>query len=325
MKTSAVFQLLTYVIGEEEAQDVMANTYVGERLLDIPARGSVERAAVAQTFALALWHDLLRRTPSARRYAYEFKPATEKLELDHLAVHTVRFADNTINHSGPDVVRQLLGAMGFAIVDSSVGQLNRDSVRVYRHQEFDDQIPRIIVKEHSMGALSASLEKRAIETFSLARDPMPAQLTRQMKTLESTGSLPFHDAADIVLKGTRFLDRHHDLPRLDDHEALEKASADIAWMSTEGQACAYAAIRVTDPAILSKLLTDSGFEIDEGTKSLLSDAQDGFSLKPDGVSRRFRGPASSFVEKEVPGSSCRFVKGEILDQSLLASEDSTGR
>ena len=308
MKASAVFQLLTYVVGEEDAIDVMAHVAVDGALLDKPVRGLADRATIAQTLALVLFHDLLRRVPAAKRYVHEFKPMHEKLVLDHGAVRTVKLQGMGALPCGEAAVTRLLKPLGYAFAAEYPLPALRMTGRSYRHMDFPEQIPQFFVSEILPELFSAPFQTAVANTFASSHDPVSEKLQSQLDALESRGVLEFHDAADVVLRVARCFDRQHELPKFEDYTSLLDESAEMGWIATEGNTFNHITVRVNDVTALHASLVEAGYAIKPEVEISSSGNVLQTALLADSVSRRLKGATSSYIEHTVPGSFCEFIQ-----------------
>ncbi|ALL68404.1 Protein of unknown function (DUF1338) [Paraburkholderia caribensis MBA4] len=308
MKTSAVYRLLAYVLGNEEADEVFRHVMVDNALLGASFRGKVGRAAIAQALSLSLFHDLIRRVPSARRYVYEARTPREKLVLDHGSVRTVNLEGMGALPAGHRAIHRLIVPLGYEIADEYPMPWIHMVGRSYRHIDHPETIPQFFVSEISTSRFPDDVQHRITETFSESRDPLTPKLVSHLAKLEACGSLSFRDAADVVLRVARCFDRQHDLPKIDDYDAMRGHSSELAWISTEGNTFNHITIRVNDLADLHEHLRAEGFAVKDGIEVSASGTVLQTALRADSVSRRFRGPASSFVERVVPGSFCEFIE-----------------
>src|ERR1700744_991836 len=147
MKSSAVHELLTYVIGDKEADEIAEHVHVSPTILEQTARGRGDRAVIAQALSLALFNDVLHRVPSARRYLFEFKQSGEKVILDHVAVTTVKLEGMGNLQSGDRAIRRLLEPFGYVVAEEFDLEDSKSRAHAYRQADFPADIPQFLVTE----------------------------------------------------------------------------------------------------------------------------------------------------------------------------------
>ncbi len=308
MKSSALYQLLAYVIGENEAESVVSKVFVDDRILQRPLRGNVDRATIAQGLCLNLFFDLLRRVPSARQYVNEFVEAEQKIVFDHGAVRTVRLDGMGGLPSGNEAILRLLRPLGFVQRDIYPLPALRMVGHSYAHSEFPETMPQFFISEISLDSFSDRFKETAARVFATSRDPLTPELRLALETLEAKGSLPFHDAANVVLFGTRCFDRQHELPSEEDYLALGAESVEMAWISSEGNAFNHATDRVSDLTTLHVRLRDAGYRIKPDIEVSKNGRVRQTALLADPVTRRFKDANGGPRDLRVPGSFYEFIE-----------------
>ncbi|MGZ9709687.1 2-oxoadipate dioxygenase/decarboxylase family protein [Glaciimonas sp. GNP009] len=327
MESSAVFQLLSYIIDEGDAKDVLNHVYVIPTLTNRPALGTVDRASIAQTLALVLFHDLLRRVPAAKRYVYEFKSEDTKIVLDHGAARTVLIDGIDGFPSGEAALTRLLIPLGYQLNGEYPLPRLKMMGRSYAHQDFPEDIPQFFISEIFTDQLSDECQQAVYRTIATSRDPVTSALQGTLDRLERDMSLPFHDAANVVLGIAACFGRQHELPCIEDYRTIVAESAEMGWITTEGNAFNHATARVGNLYELHASLKAAGFSIKPEVEVSKNGRVRQTAFLADSVSRRFKGAVSSFEQIDVPGSFYEFIERDQIvhgdgDEKLDLSFDS---
>lgn len=303
---SALASLLGYVIGDDDAQRLIATVRVAPALASRPVGNWVDRATVAQGLVLVLVADLLRRVPAARTYVDGL--ADEPLYFDHAVVHTVGQAGDAAPHASGGSIERILRALGFAAPSQAEGAAAAGLCRcvTFVQQDAPDLVPRIVLEQIDASAFGAEFHATAHRVFGAARDPLSPELAQLLQRMEAQGRLDFHDATDLVLRAARCFDRQHVLPHVADYEVLLQSSSAAAWVATEGQAFHHLTRSVPGLPDLQALAV-AGFEV----RQTREPGHDG-RARPMAVigtqfSRRLKGPRGREIERTVPGSFLQLV------------------
>ncbi len=289
---------------------------------DGAARTHVSRAELALALAGLLFDDVQRRVPMARAYVEDAVHAGHVLTFDHGALRTVA-TDCGALPSGASAFARFLEPLGFRQVGTY--DLMRLGMTGYAwcHEDLPEAIPQYFVSELHPERFSAEFQAATARVVGASRDPLSQGAQERLATLASTGMLPFADAAGLLHELVACFDRHHDEPTERDYETLLSESAEMAWISTEGNAFNHATDRVADV-----------FAVAESQKALGRPMKDVVEVSANGnvmqtafraarTERLFRSEAGHMVVREVPGSFHEFITRKRLgDGSLDLTFDS---
>src|SRR5207237_4766410 len=123
--------------------------------------------------------------------------------------------------------------------------------------------------------------------------------------------LPMADAARLVPKLAACFDRHHAEPALADYELLLKESAEMAWISTEGNAFNHATDRVADVRAVADAQRGLGRPIKDSVEVSRSGRVLQTAFKADPVERGFVGGDGIVVKRTVPAWSYWCITGDV--------------
>ncbi|WP_020207190.1 2-oxoadipate dioxygenase/decarboxylase family protein, partial [Cupriavidus sp. WS] len=123
---------------------------------------------------------------------------------------------------------------------------------------------------------------------------------------------PLADAARLVPQLAACFERHHAAPALADYELLLKESAEMAWISTEGNAFNHATDRVADVRAVADAQRGLGRPIKDTVEVSRSGRVLQTAFKADPVERGFVGADGAIVKRTVPGSFYEFITRDFV-------------
>ncbi|EGF31301.1 hypothetical protein IMCC9480_76 [Oxalobacteraceae bacterium IMCC9480] len=311
---SNLANLVEKVIGADGA----ARVY---RLLTIPAVfaswecGQVSRKEMAQALNMVLFHDLLQRVPSGRRYTEEVAARGDKVWHDHGALRTVRWLGNGALPPGESAFTRLLEPLGYRL--NGVFPLGRIGMtgRSYVQQDCPDQIAQFFVSELHPEKFSVPFQDAVTRVVSTSRDPLSPKAHWLLHELGRDNRLSVTDAISLLAELQGCFACQHAPPALADYELLRAESAEMAWIATEGNTFNHVTDRVADVtqvALQQKVLK-------RPMKETVEVSQSGrirqTAFLADSVVRRFVAADGTLVERDVPGSFYEFISRDCIDGS----------
>ncbi|GAB2916445.1 DUF1338 domain-containing protein [Paraburkholderia jirisanensis] len=301
-----VQQLLETSIGRDKAGHLAS-------ILNFPAvllqyePGCVTRAELAQAMNMALFDDLLDRSPSGRAYTKEAIASGGKVFFDHGALRTVRWERNGALPPGEAAFTRILLPLGFRLN----GRYPLDKLgmtgRAYLHEDAPDEIAQFFVSELHPERFSAEFQATVTKVVGSSRDPLTPLAQAQLLDLQRDGFLPVDIAKALLPVLLACFARQHDVPSVTDYEALRHVSAEMAWIATEGNAFNHATDRVADVFALSAAEKAKGRPIKPEVERSRSGRVFQTAYHADMVEREFIGAAGAIVVRNVPGSFYEFI------------------
>src|SRR5690606_28859548 len=158
----------------------------------------------------------------------------QKIVFDHGAVRTVKLEGMGSLPAGEEAILRLLRPLGFVMQNTYPLPALRMVGRSYAHSEFPETMPQFFISEILLESFSDRFKQAATGAFAPSRYPMMPTLRQAFEPQDTKGALPFHDAATVVLFGTRCFNRQHEIPTEEDYRVLSAESVEMAWISTEG-------------------------------------------------------------------------------------------
>ncbi|WP_017776507.1 DUF1338 domain-containing protein [Paraburkholderia kururiensis] len=306
MRNSNVERLLEKLLGPEKTGRLFATLNFPTVLTDWED-GNVTRAELAQAMNMALFDDLLERSPNGRAYTEDAIANGGSVYFDHGALRTVRWADNGALPPGEAAFTRILRPLGFRLN----GRYPLDKLgmtgRAYVHADAPDEIAQFFVSELHPERFSSEFQQAVSNVLRSSKDPLTPLAVSQLSELERDGHLSIDAAHELLPVIVSAFARQHDIPHLKDYEAILLESAEMAWISTEGNAFNHATDRVANVFQLSDDEKAKGRPIKPDVERSRSGRVFQTAYRADVVKREFRSADGSIVTREVPGSFYEFI------------------
>ncbi|CAB3735777.1 hypothetical protein R8871_06172 [Paraburkholderia graminis C4D1M] len=306
MRNSNVERLLLKLLGPAKTESLFATLTFPTALSDWED-GTVTRAELAQAMNMALFEDLLERSPNGRAYTNEAIANGGSVYFDHGALRTVRWDNNGALPPGEAAFTRILRPLGFKLN----GRYPLDKLgmtgRAYAHEDAPDEIAQFFVSELHPERFSAEFQQAVTNVVSSSKDPLTPLAVSQLWELEREGSLPMDAAHKLLPVIVGAFARQHGVPNEADYEVLLRESAEMAWISTEGNAFNHATDRVEDVFTLSDEEKNKGRPMKPEVERSRSGRVFQTAYRADTVERQFRSVGGKLVTRDVPGSFYEFI------------------
>lgn len=306
MRNANVERLLTKLLGLEKIE-FLFSTLNFPAILQDWEDGTVTRAELAQAMNMALFEDLLQRSPNARTYTHDAIANGGSVYFDHGALRTVRWPHNGALPPGEGAFTRILRPLGFRLN----GRYPLDKLgmtgRAYAHEDAPDEIAQFFLSELHPERFSKEFQAAVTHVVSSSKDPLTPLAISQLSDLERDGSLPLETAQELLPVIVRAFARQHDIPTEADYETLLLESAEMAWISTEGNAFNHATDRVEDVFALSDAEKAKGRPMKPEVERSRSGRVFQTAYRADTVKREFRSADGKIVTRDVPGSFYEFI------------------
>ena len=306
MRNSNVERRLLKLLGPEKTESLFTTLTFPTALSDWEDR-TVTRAELAQAMNMALFEDLLERSPNGRAYTNEAIANGGSVYFDHGALRTVRWDNNGALPPGEAAFTRILRPLGFKLN----GRYPLDKLgmtgRAYAHEDAPDEIAQFFVSELHPERFSAEFQQAVTNVVSSSKDPLTPLAVSQLWELEREGSLPMDAAHKLLPVIVGAFARQHGVPNEADYEVLLRESAEMAWISTEGNAFNHATDRVEDVFTLSDEEKNKGRPMKPEVERSRSGRVFQTAYRADTVERQFRSVGGKLVTRDVPGSFYEFI------------------
>lgn len=298
-------ELFESVVGAERAGAVFDLLTVHPDLLKPSAR--VSRAAMAQALNMVLFEDLLARVPDAGAYAQDCRRAGRKVFHDHGAVRTVVLAGMGELPSGQDALLRVLAPLGYRLNGLYPLDRLRMTGRSYAQADYPADIAQFFVSELHVDRFSPRFQSAVASVTAGSRDPLTPNARAVLEGFAREGEVGLDDAAAALPSLVACFGRQHGDPRLTDYEALLAESAEMAWISTEGNAFNHATDRVDDVEALAAAQKALGRPMKDAIEVSGSGRVRQTAFRAAQVTRTFRDDQGLPVQRDVPGSFYEFI------------------
>ena len=292
------------------------------RLMNLPSviakttPGVVTRAELAQAMNMALFAGLLERVPTGRAYIDDLQHSQTRVQFDHGALRTVRWAESGALPPGEAAFTRILKPLGFVLNGTYPLDRIKMTGRSYKHVDAPDDIAQYFVSELHPERFSPEFQQAVTNVIGESVDPLTPQAVASLAELERDGSLPLAIALDLLPVLVRCFERQHPVPRLADYETLRAESAEMAWIATEGNAFNHATDRVDDVFAVADAQRALGRPIKESVEISKSGRVRQTAFRADPVRRVFTGADGARIERDVPGSFYEFIsRDSVMDEA----------
>lgn len=311
-------KLLSAVLPSEAVKEIHEQMYVHPGLQQA-ASGTVTRAELAQALNMALFHGLVQRVPAGQDYiASDVVGQQRKVVFDHGALRTVRWPSGALP-AGEAAFTRVLRPLGFELQGTYPLPRLKMTGRAYSHCDFPEEIAQFFVSELHPEQFSATFQSAVTRVLASSRDPLSPQDIADLEQLTRDGVLPLLQALRLLPQLLQCFDRQHGVFAMDDYELLLAESAEMAWISTEGNAFNHATDRVDDVDAVAERQRALGRPIKDKVEVSASGRVRQTAFRAAGVQRDFITDQGR-VSREVPGSFYEFITRDELRTAGAAND-----
>ncbi len=306
---SHLHALTAAVLGVETASSLLSILDIRPALRDMTGP-EVPRAVLAKALTIVLFQRLLDEVPEGARYVREQVPKA-KLVFDHGALRTVA-ANLGDLPGGTAAFGRILEPLGYAVAGVYPLDRLRMTGRAYAHRDFPEDIAQYFVSEIHMERFPPKVQDAARSIFGHSADPLDGWVKALLDRLSRRHSLPLSEAQALLPRLAHAFDRHHPTPRLADYETVLAESAELAWISTEGNRFNHATDRVPDVIAHAEELKLRGFPMKEAVEISAGGTVRQTAIRAAQVQRPFIAADGSVVTRTVPGSFYEFISRDTV-------------
>lgn len=308
---SSLEQIIEPILGPEEARKLLNVLTIPDALRN-ESGPTVSRAVVAQALNMVLFEDLLRRVPAARDYVNDCVHSGAKVKHDHGAVRTVAREGMGKLPAGETALTRVLLPLGYE--RRGVYPLERLKMigRSYAQADFPEDIAQFFISELFPERFSPEFQAAVARVTDTSIDPLTESAQSLLAKLDTGNPLTIAEATSLVRDLAAAFERQHSIPSVVDYETLLKESAEMAWISTEGNAFNHCTDRVPDV----QALTDEQKRLGRPMKDTVEVSGSGrvrqTAFRAATVTRDFRDSDGNTVQRDVPGSFMEFIARDYL-------------
>ncbi len=304
--TSTVDQLVQRLLGHARADRLLRVLVVPPALRE--ERGEVvSRAALAEVLNILLLEDLLDRVPAAKRYFDRSAENGRPFFQDHGAVRTVALDGMGALPAGQESIVRILRPLGYALHGTYPLDRLKMTGRSYAQVDLPEEIAQFFLSELHPERFSPQFQEAVKRATGSSSDPLSQEALSLLNKLDTQKSLSMEEAAQLLPSLLLCFARHHGEVSEADYETLLTESAEMAWISTEGNVFNHVTDRVDDVEALSAELKALGEPIKETVEHSQSNRVQQTAFRAAQVERSFRAANGTVVTRPVPGSFLEFI------------------
>lgn len=290
--------------GDASANHLFSLVDVELGVLREPAE-AVSRAELAQALNMLLFDDLLQRVPAGKAYVADALASGRKIVFDHGAVRTVKWPSGGLP-PGEAALTRVLRPLGYRMSGHYPLERLKMTGRSWAHEDFPDTIAQFFVSELHPERFSPAFQVAVGRVLASSQDPLQPHHVALLEQLERDKALPHREALALMPALLQSFGRQHGLVDWQDYETLLSESAEMAWISTEGNAFNHVTDRVPDLQALTVEQKALGRPIKEAVEVSRSGRVKQTAFRAAEVERPFR-LGSEIVHRRVPGSFYEFI------------------
>jgi hypothetical protein len=310
---STLSTVLEHIVGADRAARLSKVLVVPQPLLS-DTTPTVSRAMLAQLLNMLLFEDLLARVPMAAVYVEDCLRDGKTVLHDHGAVRTVALEGMGALPKGEEAITRLLRPLGYE--RNGVYPLERLKMtgRSYAQADYPEEIAQFFVSELHTERFSPEFQAAVKSVIETSVDSLTLAAAALLAKVEAEGALSIEEAIELLPVLVRCFGRQHATPTVAAYETLKAESAEMAWISTEGNAFNHATDRVADVDALTVAQKALGRPMKEVVETSRSGRVKQTAFLAAKVVRQFRSE-TGMVDREVPGSFIEFITRLPLEDS----------
>ncbi len=326
---SSLHFLVSRQLGATRTGQLFADMQVHPALIRDGAE--VSRAELAQALNMVLFADLLDRVPEGAAYAADASRIGRKIVFDHGALRTVA-ADNGALPVGHLAFDRILAPLGFTVAGLYPLPRLKMTGRAYAHADFPEDIAQFFVSELHVDQFSDEFQQAVSRVTGNSTDPLSTDSVTLLAELAAGKTLSREQAARLLANLVSCFACQHATVTRADYQILLAESAEMAWISTEGNAYNHVTDRVADVFALSDEQRALGRSIKDNVEVSANGRVRQTAYKAAQIQRPMREADGSVQLCTVPGSFYEFItrdayvneQGERVLDLTFDSSNATG-
>lgn len=298
--------ILTTQLGWEHALQLSNMLHIPASTLR-PCSGHISRIEITQALNMLLFEKLLKIVPQGEQYVQDTVHAGNKICFDHGALRTVLGKNTGALPTGEAAFIRILHPLGYRL--NGIYPLSRISMtgRAYVHIDDPEEIAQFFLSELHPEQFSAEFQRTVDTVLATSRDPLDAHSAHLLQQLSHHQSLTLTDVLALLPVLIACFDRQHALPSTQQYQALRSESAEMAWISTEGNTFNHATDRVQNVEQVADIQRTLGRSIKEKIEISRNGRVRQTAFLAHTVTRMLRDENNYLVEMKVPGSFYEFI------------------
>ena len=282
--------------------------------------GVAPRALIAFALNVALFGDLLERVPTGRAYVNDCLASGREVVFDHGALRTVALDGMGNLPAGEEAITRVLLPLGYRMAD--VYPLDRLGMtgRAYTHEDHPEVLPQFFVSELHPERFSPAFMDAVRRVTASSVDPLTESDLQALELLQKQKWLDVATASRLIRSLLGCFRRQHATASWADYQILLAESAEMAWISTEGNAFNHATDRVGSIDALVEEQRKTGRALKPTIESSRSGRVRQTAFRADMVSREFLRDDGSVMQHQVPGSFYEFIQRDFVSDPATGNQ-----
>ncbi|MBL8630476.1 MAG: DUF1338 domain-containing protein [Rhodospirillaceae bacterium] len=315
---SSLDALLNKIVGADRAAMLHAVMIV-HPALKVPDE-HVSRAVLAQALNMALFSDLIARVPFAEAYVQDCLRTQRKVFHDHGALRTVAMSGMGALPPGEEAILRVIRPLGYVLGDVYPLEKLKMTGRSYKHADLPEDIAQFFISEFHPELFSPAFQDAVRRVTAPSRDPLTAKAKEILARLSCEGHLSFADASAVLPVLLACFACQHEPAHLGDYEMLLESSAEMAWISTEGNTFNHATDRVENVEAVAQEQKSLGRPMKDAVEISASGRVRQTAFRAAMVQRAFRAANSVIIMREVPGSFYEFITRQSMTDTATGQK-----
>jgi hypothetical protein len=317
--SASLESLLSALVGPTRATRLMTILVVHPTL--VTEQDLASRALIAQALNMLLFDDLIARVPAAALYVERCLANGDTILHDHGAVRTVDTEGMGRLPGGQAAITRVLEPLGYTLRGTYPLDRLKMTGRSYAQADLPEDIAQFFISELHVDRFPTDFATAVHNVTEDSTDPLTPEAVALLDELSKAGALTFDEAVGLLPTLVSCFDRQHPVPALADYELLLRQSAEMAWISTEGNAFNHATDRVQDVEALTATQKSLGQPMKDKVEVSGSGRVRQTAFTAARVLRDFRAADGSIVQRKVPGSFLEFIARDYIPGEAVKTLD----
>jgi Domain of unknown function (DUF1338) len=314
IQESSLYALLSQSVGVEHTDFLVARLVIPSALI-APVEQPLTRAMLAQALGMVLCGLNWLAVPEAKLYIEEQFTQGRKMFCDHGALRTVACPFTGQLPKGYLAFHRLLSPLGYEMVATYPLPRLRMTGRAYCHQDFPEQILQYFVSELHADQFSQPFQQAVARIMDTSKEPLSKEDDRLLEKLTAYRALALDEARVLLASLVRCFEVQHELPRWSDYTLILEESAEMAWISTEGNRFNHATDRVENVHRVAEEQRLLGRSIKEQVEVSADGRVKQTAFRAAKVLRQFKDERGAQIEQMVPGSFFEFITRDYFPEN----------
>ena len=271
---------------------------------------------------MLLFDDLIARVPAAALYVERCLDNGDTILHDHGAVRTVDTEGMGRLPRGQAAITRVLEPLGYTPRGTYPLDRLKMTGRSYAQADLPEDIAQFFISELHVDRFPTDFATAVHNVTEDSTDPAHTRGRRTpRRTVESGSPHPSTRPSGCCPRSSRASTASTPSPRWPIMSCCSRQSAEMAWISTEGNAFNHATDRVQDVEALTATQKSLGQPMKDKVEVSGSGRVRQTAFTAARVLRDFRAADGSIVQREVPGSFLEFIARDYIPGEAVKTLD----